>query len=99
MDVYYDQGNEPWEKEIAIRNFIKDVYDGENANISEIAGGDLQPASADASFRRYFRVQKGDTSHGNRLNGRTSVIGTIQLTKIAPGRSQCRQYSFAKDFV
>lgn len=23
----------------------------------------MQPASADASFRRYFRVQKGDTSH------------------------------------
>jgi len=29
---------------------------------AEIAGADLQPASADASFRRYFRVKNGDTS-------------------------------------
>ena len=28
----------------------------------EIAAAELQPASADASFRRYFRVQSGDTS-------------------------------------
>ena len=28
----------------------------------EIAAADLQPASADASFRRYFRVQNGDIS-------------------------------------
>ncbi len=30
--------------------------------VGAVAGGDLTPASGDASFRRYFRLQKGDDS-------------------------------------
>lgn len=52
----------------------------------------LAPASADASFRRYFRVSFGDGTPADGPSGRGGRVGTLIVMDAPPQHEDCRPF-------